>query len=91
MQKPQCKITLAILAVFLLRQLWIINYHVKSSSNNLSNENINIDVSVVFKTKRGLKCQNELFLKYNFSENTSFYVFITEIIWQTFDVIIDDP
>ena len=53
---------------------------VKSQSNNLSNENINTDVSVVFKTKRELKCQNELFLKYNFSGNTSVYVFITEII-----------
>ena len=30
---------------------------------NLSNENINTGVSVVFKTKRELKCQNELFLK----------------------------
>ena len=27
--------------VFLLRQLWIVNYYAKSSSNNLSNENIN--------------------------------------------------
>ena len=58
-------------AVFLLSQLWIINYYVKSSSNNLSNENINTGVSVVFKTKRELKCQNELFLKYHFSGNTS--------------------
>ena len=46
--------------VFLLRLLWIINYDVKSSSNNLSNENINTSVSVVFKTKHELKCQNEL-------------------------------
>ena len=60
--------------------LWIINYYVKSQSNNLSNENINTGVSVVFKTKRELKCQNELFLKYHFSGNTSLYVFITEII-----------
>ena len=44
------------------------------------NENINTGVSVVFKTKRELKCQNELFLKYHFSGNTSVYVFITEII-----------
>ena len=57
--------------VFLLRQLWIVNYSVKSSLNNLSNENINIDVSVVFKTKGEWKCQNELFLKYHFSGNTS--------------------
>ena len=41
--------------------------------------------------KRELKCQNELFLKYHFSENTSLYVLITEIIWQTFDLIIDKP
>ena len=59
---------------------WIINCSVKSSSNNISNENINTHVSVVFKTKRKLKCQNKVFLKYDFSENTSFYVFITEII-----------
>ena len=51
----------------------------------------NMDVFVVFKTKHELKCQNELPLKYHFAENTSFYVFITEIIWQTFVVIIDDP
>ena len=59
------------LAVFLLRQLWIVNYYIKSSSNNLSNENINTVVSVVFKTKHELKCQNELFLKYHFSGNIS--------------------
>jgi hypothetical protein len=45
-------------------------------SNNLSNEIINTGVSVVFKTKSELKCQNELFLKYHFSGNTSVYVFI---------------
>ena len=56
--------------VFLLRQLRTINDFVKSLSNNLSNENTNTGVSVVFKTK----CQNEIFLKYNFSWNTSFYV-----------------
>ena len=31
--------------VFLLSQLWIVNYYVKSSSNNLSNENIKTGVS----------------------------------------------
>ena len=77
--------------VFLLRQLWIVNYYVKSSSNNLRNENINSGVSVVFKTKHELRCQNELFLKYHFSGNTSLYVFITENILKTFDVITDDP
>ena len=44
---------------------------------NLSNENINTGVPVVFKTKRELKCKNELFLMYHFSGNTSLYVFIT--------------
>ena len=41
--------------------------------------------------KHELICQNELILQYHFSGNTSLYVFITEIICQTFDVIIDDP
>ena len=59
--------------VFLLRQLWIVNYYVKSSSNNLSNENINTGVSVVFKTECESKCQNELFLKYHLSGNTSIH------------------
>ena len=31
--------------VFLLRQLWNVNYYVKSSSNDLSNENINTGIS----------------------------------------------
>ena len=31
--------------VFLQRQLWIVNYYVKSSSNNLSNGNIKTGVS----------------------------------------------
>ena len=31
--------------VFLLRQLWIVNYYDKSLSNNLSNENRNTGVS----------------------------------------------
>ena len=37
--------------VFLQRQLWIINYYVKSLSNNLSNENIMTGVSreMIFK------------------------------------------
>ena len=43
--------------VFLLRQLWFMNYYVKSWSNNLSEENINTGVSVVIKTERELKCQ----------------------------------
>ena len=32
----------------------------------ISNENINTGVSVVFKTKRELKCQNELFFEISF-------------------------
>ena len=77
--------------VFLLHQLWIVNYCVKSQLNNLSNENLNNGVSVVFMTKCESKCQNELFLKYHFSENTSLYVFINQIICQTFDIMIDNP
>ena len=37
--------------VVLLRQLWIVNYSIKILSNNLSNENINIGVFLVFKAK----------------------------------------
>ena len=58
--------------VFLLRQLL--------RQKLVSNKNINTGVSVVSKTKCELKWQNELFLKYHFSGNTSFYVFITEIV-----------
>ena len=39
-------------------------------------------VFVVFKTKRELQCQNELFC--------NIISLIIEIIWRTFDVIIDD-
>ena len=77
--------------VFLLPQVWIVNHYVKSYSNNISYENINTGISVIFKTKRELKCQNELFLKYHLSGNTSFYVSITENMWRTFGVINDDP
>ena len=45
------------------QSFYYVNYYVKSLSNNLSNENINTGVSVVFKTKRELKCQNELFFE----------------------------
>ena len=47
---------------------------------------INTCSFVVFKSKYELKCQNELF-----SGNTECFLFITEIIWRTFDVIIDNP
>ena len=66
---------------FLLRQLWIINCYIKSSSNKLSNENINTgvsDVSDVFKTKRELKYQNELFLKFWYFFMRQFRVTILE-------------
>ena len=59
----------------LAESFYYVNY-VKSSSNNLSNEGINTGVSVVFKAKCELRSQNELFLKYHFSGNTNFYVFI---------------
>ena len=77
-----------ILAVFLLRQLRIVNYYIKKLLYNLSDENRNTGVSVVSKTKCELHCQNELFLKYHFSGKS---VFSTEIVWRTIDVIIDGP
>ena len=52
----------------------------KVSQICLSNENINTDVSVVFKTKSESKCHNQQILKYHFSGNTNVFVFITEII-----------
>ena len=63
-------------SVYYILQLWIVNYCVKSLSNNLRNGNIKTGVSDAFKTKSELKCQNELFLNYHFSGNTSLYVFI---------------
>ena len=56
--------------VFLQRQIWIVNYEFKSLSKNLSNENINTGVSVVFKTK----CELNAKTKY-FSGNTNFFGF----------------
>ena len=57
----------------------------KSLSKNISNQLL---FFFVFKKKCELKCQNELFLKYHFSGNTSISVFITEIIWLTFDILL---
>ena len=71
-----CWMKSSISRVFILRQLWIVNYHVKSSSNNLSNENINSSFEFTF-------CLED-------KRNTSVNVFISEIISLTFDVIIDD-
>ena len=72
---------------YYVRQLLIVNYYIKRQSNKLS-EHWRF---FVFKTKCELKCPNELFLNCHFSGNTSVSVFIIEIIWQNFDVIIDDP
>ena len=52
---------------------------------------INTCSFVVFNTKWELKCHNDFFLLYHFSGNTECFLFITEIIWQTFDIIIDNP
>ena len=41
--KPRIILLWFISRVFLLRQLWIVNYYVKSSSNNLRNANIKDD------------------------------------------------
>ena len=49
------------------------------SKVSLSNENINTGVSVVFKTKHELKCQNKLFFKYHFSGNTSLKDFLLRL------------
>ena len=53
----------------------------------LSNKNINTGVSVVFKTKRELKCQNKLF----FWKHHFFLLSLLRIFDGIFDVIIDDP
>ena len=60
-------------------------YQTKAKSSYYVNYGLSIiasntGVSVVFKTKRELKCPNELFLKFHFSGNTILYVFTTEII-----------
>ena len=56
--------------VFLLRQLWIVNYYVKGSLNNLSNENIK---TLAFPEK--LYFKNSSFWHFNF-----YLVLVTEII-----------
>ena len=69
-------------------------YNVKYGSSiimskvSLSNENINTGVSVVFKTKRELKCPNRLHI---FLEKTVFMFSLLRIFDKIFDVIIDDP
>ena len=72
--------------VFLLRQIWLVNYYVKIPSKILTNENINIGVSVDFKTKRKSKCQNKLF----FWKHPFFFSLLSSFDG-IFDVIIDDP
>ena len=73
--------------VFLLHQIWIVNYHVKSQSKNLSDENINAGVSMIFKTKSELKCQNKKF----FWTHQFLCFHYWEFLFGTFDVIIDNP
>ena len=61
-------------------------------SNNLSNENINTGVSreTIFQKQFILALSFTVCLEDNW--NTSVYVFIIEMIWLIFDVIvIDDP
>ena len=79
--------------VFLLRQLWIVNYYVKSPSNNLSNEKIN---TLCFQRNDFSKIVHFGILIHVLSwrqqkHQCSVYAFVTEIIWLTFGVIIDDP
>jgi hypothetical protein len=52
-----------------------------------SSENINTGVSVVFRTKRELICQNKLF----FWKHHFFFFFLLTIFDGIFDVIIHDP
>ena len=70
--------------VFLQHQLWIVNYYVKSLSNNLIIENIRAGVSremiMIFQKKVHFCISIHICL-----ENNNVYVFITEIIWLTFD------
>ena len=73
------------------RPIFDIICHKTSHSTSSNNIMSIISSNNCLKTKRELKCQNELFLKYNFSGNISVFVFITEVISQTFDVIVDDP
>ena len=61
-------------------------YYVNYGSSIISSKVSQI-ISVM--TKHELECKNKLTLNYHFSGNTSLHVFITEIIWWTFDVIID--
>ena len=70
--------------IFLLGQVWIVNYCVKRPvKTNLSSENIKTGVS------RKVFCFDILIHVFEDKGNTSFYVSITEIFWLTFDVIID--
>ena len=64
--------------VFLLRQLWIVNY--QKVPQIISVTKTNTTVFVVFKTKRELKCQNEVYFCDIISlETQSVFVFSTEI------------
>ena len=65
--------TKVISRVFLLCQIWIVNYNIKSLSNNLSNETIKTGVSREMIFEKEFICLED-------NRNTSLYVFITEII-----------
>ena len=75
--------------MFLPRQLWKVNYYIKKFHQIISVVKANASIFVVFKTKRELKCQNELFLSYHFSENTECLCF--HYVLRFFDIINDDP
>ena len=78
-------------AVFLLRQLWIINYHVKSLSNNLRKENVKTGLSRETISQKIVHFGISIHVLSWRQQKPSVYVFITEIIWLSFDKIIDDP
>ena len=74
----------------LAESFYYVNYRSSNSSNYLSNENINTCVSVVFKTKCELKCQNELFLNYNLYKYNCMETPLLRLFDGFFNVITDD-
>ena len=73
--------------VFLLRQLWIVNYYIKSLSNNLrmKTETLVLPKKWYFKNSSFWHF-NSLFF---FLKTTETPVFNTEIIWLSFEKIIN--
>ena len=70
-------------------QLGIVNYYLKCSSKNLSNQKKYFCFSFFFKTKRELKCQNEL-LNYFCNIITSVcFDFLTNFWWNNWRFIIN--